>query len=67
MPAASGNTAPALTSVTIFLFCSAILFYGLRLWVKLPKFRGFWGADDTAISFALVCSYMNSQRRTVSY
>jgi hypothetical protein len=53
MPAGSGNTAPALTSITIFFFCWAVFTFGLRLWVKLPK-RELWGVDDTVIAFALV-------------
>ena len=53
MPAATGNTAPVLTSITIFFFCWAIFTYILRLWVKLPK-REFWSLDDTVISLALV-------------
>ncbi|KAK5133186.1 hypothetical protein LTR08_008122 [Meristemomyces frigidus] len=53
MPVATGNTAPALTSITIFFFCWAVLTFALRLWVKLPK-RGSWGVDDIVISLALV-------------
>jgi len=53
MAVATGNTAPALTSITVFFFCWAVLTYALRLWVKLPK-RNFWGLDDTLISVALV-------------
>ncbi|KAK3074120.1 hypothetical protein LTR53_003707 [Teratosphaeriaceae sp. CCFEE 6253] len=58
MPAATGNTAPALTSITVFFFCWALLTYALRLWVKLPK-RNFWGIDDTIISAALVAAFAN--------
>ena len=53
MMAGSGNTAPALTSITVFFFCWAVFTFALRLYVKLPK-RDLWGIDDSVIAFALV-------------
>ncbi|KAK3671128.1 hypothetical protein LTR78_008929 [Recurvomyces mirabilis] len=58
MPAGSGNTAPTLTSITIFFFCWALFTFALRLYVKLPK-RELWAVDDTVVALALLAALAN--------
>jgi hypothetical protein len=49
----TGNTAPALTTVTVLVLLWGLIAYAVRLTVKLRKSDS-WGADDIAITVAAV-------------